>query len=64
MEFTEAESNMNDMIAEYQQYEQAAQLKEEEEEGEVTYADEKSMVREAAESHFHGNEELVEDFGF
>lgn len=64
MEFTEAESNMNDMIAEYQQYEQAAQLKEEEEEGEVTYADEKSMVREAVESHFHGNEELVEDFGF
>jgi hypothetical protein len=63
MEFTEAESNMNDMIAEYQQYEQAAQLKEDDD-VDVSYADEKSMAREVGESTYHANEELVEDFGF
>ena len=63
MEFTEAESNINDMIAEYQQYEQAAQLKEEEE-VEASYAEEKTMVREVNESQYQANEELVEDFGF
>ena len=63
MEFTEAESNINDMIAEYQQYEQAAQLKEEEE-VEASYAEEKTMAREANESQYQANEELVEDFGF
>jgi len=33
MEFTEAESNMNDLVSEYQQYEQATA--EEEQDGEV-----------------------------
>lgn len=49
MEFTEAESNMQDLISEYQQYE-AAGLEEEEgiyEEGDVTYGEE-------------GGEEIVE----
>ena len=42
MEFTEAESNMNDLVSEYQQYQDAAAEDEgefeEEEEGEREYA--------------------------
>ena len=39
MEFTEAESNMNDLVSEYQQYQEATCDDEEfeEEEGEVDY---------------------------
>jgi len=45
MEFTEAESNMNDLVAEYQQYQDAAAV----EEGEVDEDDEDDLA--AWESH-------------
>jgi len=40
MEFTEAESNMNDLVAEYQQYQDAAAM----EEGEIDEDEEDDLV--------------------
>lgn len=49
MEFTEAESNMNDLISEYQQYEEATADDEGEEYGEEEYVEEEEEVHEVIE---------------
>ena len=61
MEFTEAESNMNDMICEYQQYEQMTALAEE------TYVEENTsesiLFEERGGEELQETGEVYEDFG-
>ena len=67
MEFTEAESNMNDMIAEYQQYESATKVEEQTFEETSTYVEEQQHEHRG---EFQEGDSVVgeggayEDFGF